>query len=63
MARDAVSHQSTGSIPNSGAVATFNPVYLLSPEMLPSPMLSKVSLMGLSHTTLGVLGRTEFMWV
>jgi len=26
-------------------------------------MLSKVSLMGLSHTTLGVLGRTEILWV
>ena len=31
--------------------------------MPPSPMLSKVALMGLSHTTLGVLGRTEFQWV
>jgi hypothetical protein len=26
-------------------------------------MLSKVSLMGLSHATLGVLGRTAFLWV
>ena len=26
-------------------------------------MLSKISLMGLSHTTLSVLGRTVFLWV
>ncbi|KAF8495174.1 hypothetical protein F5888DRAFT_1712710 [Russula emetica] len=61
MARNAVSRQGTGSNPNSGAVALFNLAYLLCSEMPPSPILSKVSLMGLSHTTLGVLGRTVFL--
>jgi hypothetical protein len=41
----------------------FNTACLLCVEMPPSPMLSKVSLMGLSHTTLSVLGRTVFLWV
>ena len=41
----------------------FNLAYFLCFEIPPSPMLSKVSLMGLSHTTLGVLGRTVFLWV
>ena len=65
MAIDAVSRQSTGSVLNSGAVALFSPVYLLRFEMPPTarPMLSKVSLMGLSYATLRVIGRTVSVWV
>lgn len=65
MAIDAVSRRSTGSVLNSGAVTLCNPVYLLRFEMPPTarPMLSKISLMGLSHATLRVIGRTVFVWV
>ena len=57
MARDAVYRQSTGPIPNSGAAPPIFPPCRYCFETPPSPMLSKISLLELSHTTLSSLGR------